>query len=96
MTLVYSTAIEICGILHLYIALRALGLDATLKIALLGYVVATLLLAVSPFMRGLGAVELSLTYILIKSGIPQISAISAALLYSKDMSGLFSDQLLSS
>ncbi len=81
MTLVYSTAIEICGILHLYIALRALGLDATLKIALLGYVVATLLLAVSPFMRGLGAVELSLTYILIKSGIPQISAISAALLY---------------
>ena len=81
MTLVYSTAIEICGIFHLYIAMRALGLDASLKVALLGYVVATLLLAVSPFMRGLGAVEFSLTYLLMQSGIPQIGAISVALLY---------------
>jgi len=81
MTLVYSTLIEICGILHLYIAMRALGLDASLRVALLGYVVATLLLAVSPFMRGLGAVEFSLTYLLMQSGIPQISAISVALLY---------------
>ncbi|NVO18603.1 MAG: lysylphosphatidylglycerol synthetase family protein [Bacteroidetes bacterium] len=81
LTLLYSISIEICGILHLYIASRALGIDLTFKLALLGYVIATLLLAVSPFMRGLGAVELSLTYFLIQSGLPQIHAISVTLLY---------------
>jgi phosphatidylglycerol lysyltransferase len=80
-TLVFSTGIEICGIFHLYIAAEALGLNASFSLALIGYVIATLLLAVSPFMRGLGAVELSLTYFLIQSGIPHLVAISVTLLY---------------
>jgi len=80
-TIFFSFLIELCGIAHLYIAMKALGIDATLQIALLGYVVATLMYAVSPFMRGLGAVEISLTVVLLSYGISQVDAISASLLY---------------
>lgn len=81
MTVFWSFLIEVCGVFHLYIAMKVLGFGGDLRIALIGYVVATMFMAISPFMRGLGAVEISLTFILVKFGIPQISAISVALLY---------------
>jgi phosphatidylglycerol lysyltransferase len=77
----YSFLIELCGIAHLYLVLQALGLKVNLEIALIGYVVATLMYAISPFMRGLGAVELTLSIVLIQFGIPHISSISVSLLY---------------
>lgn len=77
----FSFLIELCGISHLFIALKALGLHASFEIALLGYVVATLMLSISPFMKGLGAVEISLTLILVNYAITPLNAISVTLLY---------------
>jgi phosphatidylglycerol lysyltransferase len=80
-TLFFSFLIELCGIVHLYIAMKAIGVDASLKLALFGYVVATLMYAISPFLRGLGAVELTLVTVLATFGILKISAISISLFY---------------
>jgi len=80
-TVFWSLLIEVCGIAFLYIAMKALGLNATLQIAFTGYVVATLFYAISPFMRGLGAVEISLTLILLNFGLKQVDALSVTLLY---------------
>jgi phosphatidylglycerol lysyltransferase len=79
--ILYSLVIELCGVAHLYIVLYALGVPVNLSMALTGYVVATLMYALSPFMRGLGAVELTLTLTLVQFGVPHIEAISASLLY---------------
>jgi phosphatidylglycerol lysyltransferase len=79
--ILFSFMLEMIGIAHLFIVMKALGIDASLEIAFIGYVAATLMLTISPFMKGLGAVEISLTLILIKNGIPSISAISVTLLY---------------
>jgi len=81
MTVFFSILIEVCGVAHLYIAAQALGIDVSFKVALFGYVVATLMYAISPFMRGLGAVEISLTLVLVKFGVPSVGAISISLLY---------------
>ena len=77
----YSFLIELCGIAHLYIVAQALGIHLDLSIALVAYAVATLTYALSPFLRGIGAVELTLTLTLVQYGIPQIMAISCSLLY---------------
>jgi phosphatidylglycerol lysyltransferase len=79
--ILYSLVIELCGIAHLYIVSQALGFDIQPVTALIGYVVATIMYAISPFMRGLGAVELTLTLTLIQFGMPNVTAISASLLY---------------
>jgi phosphatidylglycerol lysyltransferase len=80
-TILYSFLIELCGITHLYITMKVLGLQATVEIALIGYVVATLLMVVSPFMRGLGAVEIVLTITLVNFGMTNVNAISVTLIY---------------
>jgi phosphatidylglycerol lysyltransferase len=80
-TIFFSFLIELCGIVHLFIAMKAIGVDASLKIALFGYVVATLMYAISPFLRGMGAVEFSLTLVLVGFGISKIDAISISLFY---------------
>jgi len=81
-TVLYSLGIEATGMAHVYIAMHAFGLPCTFQIALVGYVVATLMFAVSPFMRGVGAVEITLTVVLVKIfGVPQVQAISVAILY---------------
>jgi phosphatidylglycerol lysyltransferase len=77
----FSFLIELCGIAHLYIVAYALGIKIELSTALIGYAVATIMYALSPFMRGLGAVELTLSITLISFGIPKIEAISISLLY---------------
>jgi phosphatidylglycerol lysyltransferase len=77
----YSFLIELCGIAHLYIISHALGIQLNISVVLIAYVVATLTYALSPFMRGIGAVELTLSLTLIQYGIPQIIAISCSLLY---------------
>jgi len=76
-----SILIEFAGIAHLYIAMKAFNFDASLEAAILGYIVATMFLIASPFMRGLGAIEFSLSYILIQYGFPTIPAISITFLY---------------
>jgi phosphatidylglycerol lysyltransferase len=60
----FSVLIEFAGIAHLMIAMKAAGLQPNFEAAAVGYIVATIFLIISPFLRGLGAIELSLTIIL--------------------------------
>jgi len=63
-TLFFSVLIEIIGILHLYVAMLALGFEPSWPAAILGYIVMVVLLMASPFLRGFGAIEVSVTYVL--------------------------------
>ena len=81
LTLIVSVIIDITGIVHLYIAMMALGFEASLFYALLGYLTAVVILFISPFMRGLGAVEISLSYILIRFGYTNVEAVAITFLY---------------
>lgn len=81
MTLLVSIGIEIIGIVHLYISMLALGFDASWPAAIIGYMVMVVLLIASPFLRGLGTIELSLTFILQQFGFPVIAAATITLLF---------------
>ena len=78
---VYALLIDLAGIAHLYIAMLVMGLDANWKTALVGYVIATLLLVISPFLRGIGAIEFSLVLILKHYGISSPQALAVTLIY---------------
>ncbi len=80
-SLLYSLLIEIWGILHLFIAARALGIQISLLAAATGYIIAVVFMIISPFMRGLGAVEFSLGYTLTRFGLTTVEAISVTALY---------------
>jgi phosphatidylglycerol lysyltransferase len=80
-TLIISVGIEIIGIVHLYIAMLALGFTPSWPAAFIGYIAMVLILIASPFLRGLGAIEVSLTFILGQFGFPMIAAASITLLY---------------
>ena len=81
MTLLVSVGIEIIGIVHLYIAMMALGLNASWPAAIIGYMVMVVLLIASPFLRGLGTIEISLTFILQQFGFPVLAAATITLLF---------------
>ncbi len=80
-TLLVSIGIECIGIIHLYISMLALGLNASWPAAIIGYMVMVVLLIASPFLRGLGTIELSLTFILQQFGFPIIAAATITLLF---------------
>lgn len=80
-TLLASLAIELVGIAHLYVAMQALGLGSHWELAATGYVVAVLLLIASPFLRGLGAIEVSMTMVLVQYGMLEAQALGAVLLF---------------
>lgn len=80
-TLMISVGIEIIGIVHLYIAMLALGFNASWPAAFIGYITMVVILIASPFLRGLGAIEVSLTFVLGQFGFPLIAAASITLLY---------------
>lgn len=78
--------IEIIGITHLYIAIEALadtsvGGAATWEVAVVGYAISLLLLMSSPFLRGIGVIEVALTYALTLFGFTTVTAISIAFLF---------------
>ncbi len=81
LTLLVSVGIELIGIAHLYIAMMALGLNASWPAAIIGYMVMVVLLIASPFLRGLGTIEISLTFILQQFGFPIIAAATITLLF---------------
>ncbi|MCU7547718.1 phosphatidylglycerol lysyltransferase domain-containing protein [Chitinophagaceae bacterium LB-8] len=76
-----SVGVELCGIIHLYIAMLAIGAPASLQAAGIAYIVATLLMVASPFLKGLGAVELSIAYILSRFGYVPVQALSIVIIY---------------
>ena len=80
-TVLISLAVECCGILHIFIAANALGLPASLSASAIAYIVSVLLMIISPFLRGLGAVELSMVYILSLYGYTPVNALAITILY---------------
>ena len=80
-TVIVSILIDIIGIAQLYCAMYALGLAPTLYLASLAYIVAVLLLIVSPFLRGIGAIDVSVVYILQKAGFTADQSLGATVLF---------------
>ena len=79
--LLLSVGIEGIGIAHLYISMLALGITPSFQIAFIGYSVVLLILMSSPFLRGIGVIEIALTYTLTLFGIPSTQALSIAFLF---------------
>ncbi len=77
----YAFLIDLVGIVHLYIAMMVVGASASIEIALIGYVIATLLLVISPFLRGIGAIEFSLVLVLKHYGYPTSEALAITIIY---------------
>ena len=80
-TLLTSVGIELLGVAHLYIAILALHLPVSLMAAIIGYIIMVILLVVSPFLRGIGAIEISVTYYLLQYGYDLTSAATITLLF---------------
>lgn len=81
LTIFISVFIEFCGIFHLLIAMYAFGAEGSFSAAAVGYTISVLLMLVSPFLRGLGAVEFSLIYILANFGFLHSQGLGITLLY---------------
>lgn len=81
LTVLISTTIEFCGIFHAFVSMYALGLHASFEAAAIGYTVSVLLMIVSPFLRGLGAVEFTMIYIFTHYGYNHSQALAITLLY---------------
>lgn len=81
LTVVYSLFIELCGITHIFIACKALGLPASFEASAIAYVLSVLLMLFSPFLRGLGAVELAMVFVLQSFGFSAVNALAVTVLY---------------
>lgn len=81
LTIITSLLIDFLCIGLLYTSTLALGIKASLLFAMLGYVIAAISMIISPFMRGLGAVEVSLSLILTRFGYTGIEAVAITILY---------------
>lgn len=79
--ILYSLGVELCGMVHIYIAMLALGATPSFGAAAAAYIIVVLLMIVSPFLRGLGAVELSMVYVLEQFGYNSFQALSITVLY---------------
>jgi uncharacterized membrane protein YbhN (UPF0104 family) len=77
----FGVAIYSLGACALFVCLHAVGVDASARTALVGYVVGTLFTIVAPFFAGVGIVELSIIVALTARGLGENDAIAAALLY---------------
>lgn len=80
-TFINSFIIDFICIALLYISMLALNFQANIFYAMMGYVTTVVLLFISPFMRGLGAVEVSLSYVLIRFGYTNVEAVAITFLY---------------
>ncbi|MFZ0281623.1 MAG: phosphatidylglycerol lysyltransferase domain-containing protein [Bacteroidales bacterium] len=80
-TFLISILIDILCIGLLYISMRGLGFNASVFNAMMGYVIAAVSMIISPFMRGLGAVEISLSLILTRLGYSALEAVAITILY---------------
>jgi phosphatidylglycerol lysyltransferase len=81
LTLLFSILVEVVGIVHIYIAIKALGLTPTILASVMAYLVAVIFLLVSPFLRGLGAIEVSTSFLLTGFGYTDVQAISITFLF---------------
>ncbi len=72
---------EVAGVAHVYIALHSLGLGGGVEESAVVYLVMVMLLIASPFLRGIGAIEVSVTYILTTYGYETVDAAAVTLLF---------------
>jgi phosphatidylglycerol lysyltransferase len=79
--ILYSLGVELCGMLQVYFAMLALGLSPSFEAAAAAYIISIAMMVVSPFLRGLGAVELSMVYVLGQFGYSPLHALSVTVLY---------------
>lgn len=77
----YSLTSKLASVGVVYCALLAVGYDAPLSTALVGYVVANISQAVAPVFGGFGVVELTMAIALEQLGVPTPQAIAAALIF---------------
>jgi phosphatidylglycerol lysyltransferase len=80
-TLLLSVMVEIVGIVHVYISMMALGLPPSIFASVMGYLIAVIFLLVSPFLRGLGAIEFSMSLVFSNFGFSSIQAIAITFLF---------------
>ena len=80
-TVLFSVGVELCGIAHLYISMLAVNAHPSLEAAGLAYVISVLLTVASPFLKGVGAVELSVAFILSSFGYNAVQALAITLIY---------------
>ncbi len=80
-TVLVSIVIEFVGISHVYVSMLALGFQPSLFICFMAYIVMIMLLIASPFLRGMGAIEVTMTYVFTKSGIPTADAAAITLIF---------------
>ncbi|MGJ1194712.1 bifunctional lysylphosphatidylglycerol flippase/synthetase MprF [Sphingobacterium spiritivorum] len=80
-TVLLSTLIECCGILHAFVSMYALGVHISFEAAAVGYTISVVLMIISPFLRGLGAVEFTMLYIFTAYGYAHDQALGITLLY---------------
>jgi phosphatidylglycerol lysyltransferase len=80
-TVLISVIIEFVGIAHVFISMKALNLSPSISSAILAYIIVVLFLIVSPFLRGLGAIEVSMTFVLHRTGYTNIDAMAITLLF---------------
>lgn len=79
--LVASVFIEIIGVIHMYISLEAIGVEPDIVACILAYIAMIILLLASPFLRGMGAIEVSMTFILMKYGYTASESAASTLLF---------------
>ena len=77
----FSLLVELSGILHIYIAFIALHLPVSLSASASAYIIAVLMMVISPFLRGLGAVEFSMVFVFEQFGYSTIQALSVTILF---------------
>jgi phosphatidylglycerol lysyltransferase len=80
-TVLTSVIIEFVGIAHVYISMIALNFSPSLSSAIMAYIVVVIFLIISPFLRGLGAIEVSMAYFLIQTGFSSVESIAITLLF---------------
>lgn len=79
--LLFSCVIEVIGVTHLYITMIALNLPPSLMVAIIGYTLVVIILLSSPLLRGIGIIEVSLTYALTFFGYNTVNALSVVFLF---------------
>lgn len=80
-SLASSIGVELCGIATIYVSMLAIGGNPSMEGAAIAYVVSVLMMVISPFLRGLGAVELSMVLVLQQLNFDLTQALSITLLY---------------
>ena len=80
-TILISVLIDLSCILSLYFAIMALNFHPSVFNAMMGYLASVISVFISPFMRGLGAVEVSMAFILVKLGYSNVEAVALTFLY---------------